>query len=132
MCYSKPNMPSSFYNFIQATVYNMDVENTKESRRVKERRARLLGEHNNATSSKVRVQFKKNVSAFTCFVCKTHRKNCSVLCQHFHAYCIEEQSNVDAVVCIDQLTYVRPFDKQYSNESERACIVPYKTYMGCT
>ncbi|XP_029918844.1 uncharacterized protein LOC115367312 [Myripristis murdjan] len=36
---------SSFYTFIQTTVYNIDVGNTKESPRVKELRARLLQEH---------------------------------------------------------------------------------------
>ncbi|XP_078798880.1 uncharacterized protein LOC144990115 [Oryzias latipes] len=35
---------SSFYAFIQTTVYNIDVGNTKESPRVKELRARLLQE----------------------------------------------------------------------------------------
>ncbi|KAF6732801.1 hypothetical protein FQA47_012888 [Oryzias melastigma] len=35
---------SSFYTFIQTTVYNIDVGNTKESPRVKELRARLLQE----------------------------------------------------------------------------------------
>lgn len=35
-----------------------------------------------------------------------------------HAYCIEEISDENAVICIYQLTYVRPFDKQNSNESE--------------
>ncbi|XP_035760815.1 uncharacterized protein LOC102792227 [Neolamprologus brichardi] len=33
---------SSFYTFIQTTIYNIDVGNTKESPRVKELRARLL------------------------------------------------------------------------------------------
>ncbi len=45
--------------------------------------------------------------------------------EHFHAYCIEEQNNEHAVIYIDPLTYFRPFDKQYSNESVRAYIVPY-------
>lgn len=35
---------SSFYTFIQTTVYNIDVGSTKESPRVKELRARLLQE----------------------------------------------------------------------------------------
>ncbi|KAM7416970.1 hypothetical protein PAMA_018852 [Pampus argenteus] len=37
--------------------------------------------------------------------------------EHFHAYCIEEQ-NEHSVIAIDQLTYFRPFDKQYSNDSQ--------------
>lgn len=45
--------------------------------------------------------------------------------EHFHAYCIEEQNNEHIVIFIDQLTYFRPFDKQYSNESERTYVVPY-------
>lgn len=38
-----------------------------------------------------------------------------------HAYCIEEKNNEHAVA----FTYVRPFDKQYSNESENRYIAPY-------
>lgn len=36
---------SSFYTFIQTTVYNIDVGITRESQRVKELRAWLLQEH---------------------------------------------------------------------------------------
>lgn len=45
--------------------------------------------------------------------------------EHFHAYCIEEKSNEHVVISIDQLTYVRPFDKQYSNENEKIYTIPY-------
>lgn len=45
--------------------------------------------------------------------------------EHFPAYCIEEQNNEHIVIFIDQLMYFRPFDKQYSNESERTHIMPY-------
>ncbi|XP_041935316.1 uncharacterized protein LOC121697735 [Alosa sapidissima] len=34
--------------------------------------------------------------------------------EHLHAFCIEEQNDDYVVICIDQLTYFRPFDKQYS------------------
>ena len=44
--------------------------------------------------------------------------------EHFHAYCIEEQNNDNSLICIDQLTYFKPFDKQYSNDGE-IYIVPY-------
>ncbi|CAG5928484.1 unnamed protein product [Menidia menidia] len=44
--------------------------------------------------------------------------------EHFHAYRIEEKNN-EHVICIDKLTYVRPFDRQYSNESENIYIVPH-------
>lgn len=45
--------------------------------------------------------------------------------EQFHAYCIQEQSNDHALIFVEQLTYFRPFQKQYSNESERTYIVPY-------
>ena len=46
--------------------------------------------------------------------------------EHFNGYCIEERDDAFSVLCIDQLTYFRPFDKQCSNESDnRAYIVPY-------
>lgn len=41
----------------------------------------------------------------------------------FNAYGIEEQSNEYILICTNQLTYVKPFDKQYS-ESEKS-IGPY-------
>lgn len=45
--------------------------------------------------------------------------------EHLNAYCIEERSDNFSVVCIDQLTYFKPFDKTFSNENDRAYLVPH-------
>lgn len=61
-------------------------------------------------------------------------KICNIILHEQHALIIastvdtlyfDEQSNDHALIFVDQLTYFRPFQKQYSNESERTYIVPY-------
>lgn len=51
--------------------------------------------------------------------------------EHFHAYCIKEQNNEYDVICIDQLTYFKPFDKQYSILTARAYMCSYSFKKFC-
>lgn len=48
---------------------------------------------------------------------------------HLNAFCIEENLNVFTLVCVDDLVYYRPYDRQYSyeNTDDRMYIVPYCT-----
>ncbi len=44
--------------------------------------------------------------------------------EHVHAFCIEEVGNIFTLVCVDDLIYYRPYDRQFSyDRDERTCIV---------
>ncbi len=45
--------------------------------------------------------------------------------EHVHAFCIEEVGNIFTLICVDELIYYRPYDRQFSYDSnERTYIVP--------
>lgn len=45
---------------------------------------------------------------------------------HFNAYCVEERTDSFCILSIEELIYYRPYDKQFSNETdEKTYIVPH-------
>ena len=49
---------------------------------------------------------------------------------HLNAFSIEEKNNVFVLLCVDDLTYYRPYDRQFSNDSDdQMFIVPYSIFV---
>lgn len=50
---------------------------------------------------------------------------------HLNAFIIEENCNGYTLVCVDDLVYYRPYDRQFAYDSEFTYIVPYCVLIPC-
>lgn len=103
---------TGFYTFIQTTVYNIEVG------------LFVCTEMFNELPLFKRI---KHIIMYgnQAFVLGTAVKTL-FFDEHFHAFCVDEQSQEDSVIDIDNLTYFKPFDIQLANNDDGlSYIVPH-------